>query len=41
MAQRIDAAAEDEACYRSLVADGVAVATAAEIDRAAFERAAG
>jgi TRAP-type C4-dicarboxylate transport system substrate-binding protein len=40
MAQRIDAAAEDEACHRSLVADGVAIATAAEIDRVAFQRAA-
>ena len=39
-AQRRDAAAEDELCHRSLLADGVQFVAGNELDRAAFERAA-
>jgi TRAP-type C4-dicarboxylate transport system substrate-binding protein len=40
-AQRQDAAAEDDLCHRHLLADGVEIVPALEIDRVAFERAAG
>jgi C4-dicarboxylate-binding protein DctP len=40
LAQRRDAAAEDDACRRSLAADGVEILDAAELDLPAFARAA-
>lgn len=40
-AQWSEAAAEDELCGRQLLAEGVQIVPAAEIDRGAFERAAG
>jgi TRAP-type C4-dicarboxylate transport system substrate-binding protein len=40
-AQRLAAAAEDEACHRRLLAEGVDIVPAVDIDRAAFLHAAG
>jgi TRAP-type C4-dicarboxylate transport system substrate-binding protein len=39
--QRRDAAAEDDLCYHRLEAEGTQFVTGAELDRAAFQRAAG
>jgi TRAP-type C4-dicarboxylate transport system substrate-binding protein len=41
LAQRRDAAAEDDVCYRRLMAEGVQIVMATGLDRAAFASAAG